>query len=321
MAAEKKRRGTAMPDHVLVPTAEAKRPAGTADALREAGDYYSLQRKLEEEQAAAEPQEESSLVPDAGGGFDITSGPPPVDVADAPQPKKPRYLPDMTYYSVPPLNLPDLVNTPLEQGMLEPGAMMNYQRLFLLKMREMLALFEWDECLAMAQLKVASNFARAMEKSCDNCAQQGQKLAAEILVLEREDDGTEIHGQMLEQKRERRRMLRIQWQGLSLLFRVARDEFDRQVALSGIDMPRYETLKEMAAKNARRRDEWRLAQQLKGKSEAEYRVWLEQQGSYRVQHNGVEASLEAAMTNWDDVRARKRIEEEKRLAAKRRRRK
>lgn len=159
------------------------------------------------------------------------------------------------------------------------------------KAREFVSLFDFDPALEVFQCKVIDALCRALEKVRDNTEQAGLSARAELKMLERVNADTEFDYEAHDRLTKRLTGLRTQFWTARLAFEALLDARTEVVGASGIDWPRYETMKQMAAQNMTKRrmkDAAIRANQLLGMSEEDYRRWL-RDGRYEVQHDGIDA--------------------------------
>lgn len=189
-------------------------------------------------------------------------------------------------------SLMDFEDTPAERMWLQPAQREAFQDSVRRCAQQFISLLDFDRALQRAQLKVADALCRAIEKARDNVEFAGGQVRAEIDDIERRFTGSDIQRYQLDRLYERHRMLAVQYRGFRAMFDALLDERQHQVDISGQDWPSYETLKQKAKSNARRREEQKQLGRFRRMNETEYRKWLKSQEQYEPQHNGIDAAAD-----------------------------
>lgn len=198
-------------------------------------------------------QEESSLVPGSIAGqhavlsFELTE--------EGPQTKKSRW--GLTYYSVPPIEVPNFDHTDIDaMKKLEWQA---WAQQAIPHIRAFIRLWEFDYALGGQQAFIADELCRAIEKQRDSCETQGRKWRAEIEGILRGWNGTEIEITQKEKAEGYLRMYQLRWKSLDNMLDVLLEEREHFATLANVPLDKYMPLKEKAANTRLRKEEKRRA--------------------------------------------------------------
>lgn len=172
-----------------------------------------------------------------------------------------------------------------------------YDRAIAGALHAVVALGDWDESLAYAQLKEWDALAACYERLLFNTEQFGVKSSQELQRLYREADAKndEVPRQQVERLQRQLQGLRVQYWYYRRKFTVARKEREDFVAASPIGFGPYRTIAERAKMGAamwRQKKRARNAEldRLIGLPQPAYNQWLKESSTYYPEHDGVDAT-------------------------------
>lgn len=310
------------PDHArMMRKAEAtSRTQSPKPKWAKAGNFYAEQRRLEELarleydpaieslgvvgvaedaeyfRAKVGPVEENFLVPGApAGSHALTSY---EYTEDGPQMKRQRW--GVTYYSVPPIEMPGFDDTVAEaMSELEWNAWAEQARPYV---RGFLGL--WGDLgyeFGSQQAFLADEWCRMIERQRDSCIAQGQKLAAEIEALLRRWNDTEIEIRNKEQLEARKRMFANRCKSLAVMLRFMLGERQYFADLCDQKLDAYMPLKEKAANTRLRMLERAKAAKLIGMSAKDFERERKELSEYHPRPDLYEKEVPAIRTGYADA--------------------